>query len=108
MDLVVACYRIAKLFPKTETYGLTSQLQRAAVSVPANIAEGHGRGHTKEYLQHLAIAYGSLMEVETHLQIAVRIGYLEAKLSDEPMALAAQVGRMLNALIRSLSKHTKR
>jgi len=70
MDLVTECYRATQQFPKTEIYGLTSQLQRAAVSVPANIAEGQGRQHTKEFIQHLSIAYGSLAELETHLQIA--------------------------------------
>ncbi len=68
MDFVVECYRMSGTFPKSETYGLKSQLQRAAVSVPANTAEGQGRQHDKEFLQHLAIAYGSLAEVETHIQ----------------------------------------
>lgn len=77
IDLVVECYRISESYPKAELYGLTSQLRRAAVSVPANIAEGQGRSHTKEFLNHLSIAYGSLMEVETHLQIAARLNYLD-------------------------------
>ncbi|HET9530858.1 MAG TPA: four helix bundle protein [Blastocatellia bacterium] len=68
MDLVVNCYRITEQFPKIEIYGLTSQLQRAAVSVAANIAEGNGRSHTREYLNHLSMAYGSLMEVALHLK----------------------------------------
>jgi len=67
MDFVVECYRAAEQFPKTETYGLVIQLQRSAVSVPANIAEGQGRNHTREFINHLSMAYGSLMEVETHL-----------------------------------------
>jgi four helix bundle protein len=70
MDLVVSCYHTAERFSKSESYGLVTQLQRAAVSVPANIAEGQGRNHTKEFINHLSIAYGSLMEIETHLQIA--------------------------------------
>lgn len=80
MDLVVACYRTSEGFPKSEAYGLVTQLQRAAVSVPANIAEGQGRNHTKEFINHLSIAYGSLMEIETHLQIAERLGYIEQAL----------------------------
>src|SRR5438093_12794483 len=76
MDLVVACYQIAAKFPKSETYGLTVQLQRAVVSVPANIAEGQGRNHTREFINHLSIAYDSLMEVETHLHIAARLVYI--------------------------------
>jgi len=77
VNLVVNCYKLTSQFPKTEVYGLASQLQRAVVSVPANIAEGQGRSHTKEFLNHLSIAYGSLMEVETHLQIARRLHYLD-------------------------------
>ena len=70
MNLVETCYRLSALFPDSERYGLTSQLRRAAVSVPANIAEGHGRRSIREYCQHLSVAYGWLMELETHLQIA--------------------------------------
>lgn len=102
MDLVVACYDIAKKFPADERYGLTSQLQRAVVSVPANIAEGHGRDHTKEFLNHLSIAYGSLMEVETHVQIAHRLEYIPKSIADEIMLRTAEIGRMLNGLQRSL------
>ena len=103
MDLVVECYRIAKLLPKTELYGLTSQIQRAAVSIPANIAEGQGRSHTKEFLNHLSMAYGSLMELETHLQIAARLEYVEPDSVFEPLEQCAEVGRMLNGLRRKLS-----
>ena len=67
MDLVVATYRIAARLPRGEQYGLVNQMQRAAVSVPANIAEGHGRSGCREYLHHLSVARGSLMELETHL-----------------------------------------
>ena len=66
-DLVVECYRLTNLLPKSELYGLASQIQRAAVSIPANIAEGHGREHLGDYLHHLSVANGSLMELETHL-----------------------------------------
>jgi len=65
MELVIGCYRISDRFPPRELYGLTNQLRRAAVSVPANIAEGRGRSHTREFVYHLSIAYGSLKEVET-------------------------------------------
>ena len=103
MDLVVECYRIAELFPKTELYGLASQIQRAAVSIPANIAEGQGRSHTKEFLNHLSIAYGSLMEVETHLHIAARLEYLEPDSPGKPLEKCAEIGRMLDGLMRKLS-----
>ncbi|MBZ5502136.1 MAG: four helix bundle protein [Acidobacteriia bacterium] len=76
MDLVVASYGIAKKLPAQEMYGLVTQIQRAAASIPANIAEGHGRKHRGDYLHHLSIARGSLLELETHLLIAGRLGYL--------------------------------
>jgi four helix bundle protein len=100
----VECYHIGELFPKTEIYGLTSQLRRAAVSIPANIAEGHGRSHIKEYLNHLSIAYGSLMEVETHLQIAAELDYLDTTLLTILLDKSARVGRMLNGLMQSLNR----
>jgi four helix bundle protein len=77
MAMVVECYKITKQFPKDEIYGLTFQLRRAAVSIPANIAEGRERQHTREFVQHLSIAYGSLAELETHLQIAQRLNYID-------------------------------
>ena len=104
MNLVVMCYRATEQFPKTELYGLSCQLQRAAVSVPANIAEGRGRSHTKEFLHHLSIAYGSLMEAETHLQIAERLGYLDNKILLALLESSAEVGRMLNGLMQSLER----
>lgn len=76
MDLVLECYRLGKLLPKSEMYGLTAQTQRSAVSIPANIAEGHGREHLGDYLHHLSVANGSLMELETHLLIIQRLSYL--------------------------------
>lgn len=78
MDLAVMCYQIAKKFPKYEIYGLTSQVQRAAISIPANIAEGRERHYSKEFLKHLSIAYGSLAELETHIQLAERLNYINA------------------------------
>ncbi|MFC1465298.1 MAG: four helix bundle protein [Candidatus Brachytrichaceae bacterium NZ_4S206] len=106
MDLVVECYRTTEHFPKSEAYGLASQLQRAAISVPANIAEGHGRQHTAEYKHHLSVAYGSLMELETHIQIATRLGYCDADKSHELLEQTGEIGRMLNGLMRSLRKST--
>ena len=102
MDLVVGCYDVAKRFPADERFGLTSQLQRAVVSIPANIAEGHGRNHLKEYLHHLSIAYASLMETETHLQIAERLNYLNADSVSQLLSDTQRLGRMLNSLNRSL------
>jgi four helix bundle protein len=102
MDFVVAVYTVTRGFPATEQYGLTSQIQRAAVSVPANIAEGQGRAHLNEYLHHLSFARGSLMEIETHLLIAERLGYLGPRDSKQLLSAASDIGRMLNALSRSL------
>src|ERR1700694_1493639 len=104
MDLVVSCYGAAERFPKSETYGLAIQLQRAAVSVPANIAEGQGRNHTKEFINHLSIAYGSLMEVETHLQIAARLRYVEDSSLRDLLLQSNEIGRMLNGLMQSLNR----
>jgi four helix bundle protein len=102
MDLVTACYRITAGFPKTEQYGLTSQLQRAAVSVPANIAEGKGRATTVAYLQHLSIAAGSLAELDTHLGVAQRLTYINEAQLTAITAQLEEVGRMLTGLRKSL------
>ena len=102
MDLVVASYELTKQFPPNELYGLVGQIRKAAVSIPANIAEGHGREHLGDYLHHLSIANGSLMELETHFLLAGRLGYLDEKPIDDLFAQTAEVGRMLAGLIRSL------
>lgn len=102
MDLVVECYGLAERFPPLEQYGLRSQLRRAAVSVPANIAEGHARRRTREFLHHLDIAYGSLAETETHIRIAERLGYVSHEATVPAFDMSGQVGRMLNRLIQSL------
>src|SRR5208282_3037799 len=94
MDLVVVSYEVAKRLPHHESYGLVSQIQRAAVSVPANIAEGHGRKHTGDFLHHLSMARGSLLELETHVLIAARLEYLQAKDIESTLRLADEVGRM--------------
>jgi four helix bundle protein len=101
MDLVTAIYRLTRAFPKQELYGLTSQIQRAAVSIPSNIAEGHALKQTQAYLRHLAIASGSLAELETQLEIAGRLGYLGPE-GAKVLTKADEVGRMLTGLRRSL------
>ncbi|HUV51091.1 MAG TPA: four helix bundle protein [Anaerolineae bacterium] len=105
MELVVQCYQITKGFPVNEVYGLASQLQRAAVSVPANIAEGRSRQHNKEFIQHISIAYGSLAELETHIEIAKRLRYIAADTAVELIDKTSTIGRMLNGLRRSLGKN---
>jgi four helix bundle protein len=104
MDLVVAVYEASRAFPREEAYGLTSQLRRAAVSVPSNIAEGQGRRSTKEFGRFLGIAYGSLQEVETQVILSVRLGYLESAQEERVLAQCAEVGRLINGLMRSLRR----
>ncbi len=102
MDLVVACYTTTKTFPRDETYGLTSQIRRAAVSIPANIAEGQGR-LPKEFQQFLAHARGSLLELDTHLELALRLDYLDTDQHSSLQLKVHEVGRILNGLLRSIS-----
>jgi four helix bundle protein len=102
MDLVLAVYRSTETFPKTETYGLTSQLRRGAVSVPSNIAEGQARLSTGEFRQFLGNARGSLMELQTQILIACNLGYMKENESDKLLDDAAEVGRLLNGLLNSL------
>ena len=102
MDLVVLCYKTAESFPQKEVYGLTSQLQRAAVSIPANIAEGRQRQYSKEFLQYLSVAYGSLAELETHSHIARRVGYIKDDQLNEILEKTSEIGRMLNGLRKSI------
>ena len=102
VDLVEGIYRATQGWPREETYSLTDQVRRAAVSVPANIAEGHGRHSTKEFLQHLGIASGSLCEAETHLVIANRLQYVSPDDLEALLEQTAEVGRLLHGLKRSL------
>jgi four helix bundle protein len=102
MDMVVGVYRVTKQFPREEIYGLTSQLRRAAVSVPSNIAEGQGRWGTGEFIQFLGIAHGSLQEAETQLLIAVRLLYVTLDEVKATLELIAETGRLINGLHRSL------
>lgn len=102
LDLTIPIYRFSEGFPKTEIYGLTSQLRRAGVSIPSNIAEGYGRGSRKEYLQFLSIAQGSLKELETQTIIAQRLNYATAAQADRVLSDSEVVGKMLGSLIRSL------
>ena len=103
MDLVTEIYMFARAFPQEERFGLASQLQRAAVSIPANIAEGHGRKSTGAYLNHVSISNGSLMEVETLIQIASRLGYLTPQQKTGVLDRTDEIGKMLSGLQRSLN-----
>ena len=103
MDFVTECYRISAGFPSAERFGLTAQLRRAAVSVPSNVVEGHGRGHVKNFVNHLWIANGSLRESETQLLIAERLEYAASESIHQSLNLADEVGRLLTGLRRSLA-----
>jgi four helix bundle protein len=102
MDLAVDCYRLSRRLPRSEMYGLSSQMRRSAASIPANIAEGHGREHLGDYLHHLSMANGSLMELETHLLISARLTYCSSDDLKPVFLQTAEVGRMLNGLISKL------
>jgi len=107
-QLCIEIYRVTRGFPKEEMYGLTSQIRRAAVSVPSNIAEGYGRKTTPEYIQALYIAYGSNCELETQILLCGDLGYIKVeelkKLNEE----IGEVERMLKALIKSLEEKGSR
>jgi len=102
MDLVVHAYRLSDGFPRDEDFALKTQLRRSAVSVPSNIAEGHGRTGVPEYLHHLSIAHGSLMELETHLLIAVQLEYLDRPQLEGILSEAEEISRMIKGLMRRL------
>lgn len=102
MALAAEVYQVSRAFPKAETYGLCSQLQRAAVSIPSNIAEGHARDSTKEFLHHLSIALGSLAELETQILLAHQFEYLTAESQTLILEKAEALGKMLRGLQKSL------
>jgi four helix bundle protein len=104
MDLAERCYQATERFPKEELFGLTSQIRRSAVSIPANIAEGQGREHTKEFLNHLSIARGSLLELETHLMLSQRIGLLQQPELESLLTMTDRLSRMLSGLRKALEK----
>ena len=107
MDLVVSVYRATDGFPKTEIYGLTSQIRRAVTSIPANIAEGQGRRLSKEFVYFLANARGSLWELDTYLEAATRLGFFSSDSHSELQLQMDEVGRMLNGLMRSVGDSAK-
>ncbi len=98
MDLTVLVYGLTEGFPRGEEFGLKSQIRRSASSIPANIAEGHGRDHLGDYLHHLSIAKGSLAELETHVLLSIRLGYLTDQQTQGCLQLSDEINRMLSSL----------
>ena len=103
MQLVREVYRLVRLLPKEETYALSDQMRRAAVSIPSNIAEGYGRHSANEYVRFLNIARGSKNELETQLQICVMLGYLQHEDALAASVLCKEVSRMINALLKTIT-----
>jgi four helix bundle protein len=106
MALVTTIYRATRDWPREELYGLTSQVRRAAVSIPSNLAEGHGRTGPREFAHHVSIAYGSLCELETQVLIAEQLGYSNADTSKRLTAQMMEVRRLIRGLLRSLRGST--
>ena len=104
MTLAELVYRLTKAFPRDELFGLTAQMRRASVSIPANIAEGYGRESTGAYVQFLRVSQGSLKELETHALLANRVGILSELDLAAVLSPSEAIGKMLRSLIRSLEK----
>ncbi len=102
MDITERVYHLTRSFPREETYGLSSQIRRAAASIPANIAEGNARSSTKEYLRHLSVAVGSLAEAETFLELATRLDFGPPREINSLTGMLGEERRMLRGLQRSL------
>jgi four helix bundle protein len=103
LDLVQAVYEVSECFPRSERFGLAAQIRRAAISVPSNIAEGHARKSTLEYLRFLSIAVASLAELETQLLIATRLGYISDD-AKQAFLVSDEVGRMLRGIEQALRR----
>ena len=102
MNLTEVVYHLTRSYPKEELYGLTSQTRRCAVSIPANIAEGQGRRSKKEFQQFLGHSRGSLLELDTHLELALRFDYISSERYQNVLLQINEVGRIINGLMRSL------
>ena len=103
MTLVTEIYQLSKSFPTDEIYGLTSQMRRCATSIPSNIAEGYGRNSTKDYIRFLRMAISSLYELQTQIEIALNLQYLEKGYFDKIYESTREIERMMSSLVRKLS-----
>ena len=106
MDLAEKCYKLTHAFPREEQYGLIAQIRRAAVSIPANIAEGYGRDMTGSFVQFLRVAQGSARELETHLLLSARLQFATSESVAGPLSLIERISKMLRSLIRKLEAGT--
>lgn len=106
LDLVEAAYRMTRGFQREETFGLTSQMRRASISIPSNLAEGQGRSSTKDFLHFISIAQGSLNELETQIILGRRLGYLDEASKCVFLEQSAEVGRLMNGLASALSRRS--
>ncbi len=104
LEFTIAIYRYTKTFPQEETYGLISQMRRAAVSISSNIAEGQTRHTVKQFFQFLSIARGSLSELETQIILTYRLNYISEDTKNELLKTAEEIGRMLSSLMKNLTK----
>jgi len=104
MELVEVVYRLTNCLPAEERFGLVSQARRAAVAIPANIAEGQGRRTCGEFLNHLSIAHGSVRELETHVMLAGRLGFIPRESVETMLSAAAEAGRLVTGLANSLER----
>ena len=104
VEMAVDCYSATKALPRSETYGMISQIRRSAASIAANIAEGHGRENTGSFVQFLRMAQGSLKELETHLVICERVGLMHELETKKLLGQADEIGRMMRSMIRSLQQ----
>ena len=104
MDVVLEVYKLSRNFPRDELYGITSQMRRAATSIPSNISEGYARGHKKEYIQFLRIAFGSGAELETFIEIAKRLQYTNEENSATVTTLLSEVMKMLHTIIKKIEE----
>ena len=102
MDLVEEVYRLVKLLPREETYALSDQMRRAAISIPSNIAEGHGRNSEREFLRFLSIAQGSRAELDTQIEICIRLKYVDMEQVVTAQKLSNEVGKMLRKMMQNL------
>jgi four helix bundle protein len=105
MELVIEIYRLAKMLPQEELYALSSQMRRAAVSIPSNIAEGQARNSRKEFIRFLYISRGSIAELKTQLLLCIALEYLEQDDLDKAIGLCNNTGKLLNSLINTMKEY---